>query len=136
METMSLRRTKEKTLVDLPSKTLETVYVELSGEEREIYDHMELRAKAIVTEFIYAEGSLKSYLTVLSALVRLRQICTDVAMCPPNLGDILPVTKIGGKRCVYLSCFLQILFLTPRRTTLTDHMLSYSLLCSTMILMY
>nr|GMC90276.1 putative SWI/SNF-related matrix-associated actin-dependent regulator of chromatin subfamily A member 3-like 1 [Ipomoea batatas] len=95
METMSLRRTKEKTLVDLPSKTLETVYVELSGEEREIYDHMELRAKAIVTEFIYAEGSLKSYLTVLSALVRLRQICTDVAMCPPNLGDILPVTKIG-----------------------------------------
>ncbi|XP_019162927.1 PREDICTED: putative SWI/SNF-related matrix-associated actin-dependent regulator of chromatin subfamily A member 3-like 1 [Ipomoea nil] len=95
MATMSLRRTKEKTLVGLPSKTLETIYVELSGEEREIYEQMELRAKSIVMEYICTEGSMKSYLTVLSALVRLRQICTDIAMCPPDLRDVLPVNKIG-----------------------------------------
>lgn len=96
MATMSLRRTKEKTLVGLPSKTIETIYVELSAEEREIYDQMELKAKRIIAEYINAESSMKSYWTVLSALVRLRQICTDVAMCPPELRDLLPVNKIAG----------------------------------------
>ena len=55
METISLRRTKDKGLIGLPPKTLETCYVELSGEERELYDQMEGEAKSVVRSYIDAE---------------------------------------------------------------------------------
>lgn len=97
MSTMSLRRTKEKALTGLPSKSVETFFVELSVEEREIYDQMESEAKKIVNQYISSDSSMKNYWTVLSVLVRLRQICVDLALCPSDLRSLLPSNKIGGK---------------------------------------
>ncbi|MCD7459825.1 hypothetical protein HAX54_042048 [Datura stramonium] len=96
MSTMSLRRTKEKALTGLPSKSIETFFVELSGEEREIYDQMESEAKKIVNQYISSDSSMKNYWTVLSVIVRLRQICIDLALCPSDLRSLLPSNKIGG----------------------------------------
>ncbi|RID42852.1 hypothetical protein BRARA_J02709 [Brassica rapa] len=48
MATISLRRTKEKSLIGLPPKTVGTCYVELSPEERQLNDHMEGEAKGLV----------------------------------------------------------------------------------------
>lgn len=96
MSTMSLRRTKEKALIGLPSKSIETFFVELSGEEREIYDQMESEAKRIVKQYISSDSSMKNYWTVLSVIVRLRQICIDLALCPSDLRSLLPSNKIGG----------------------------------------
>lgn len=95
MSTMSLRRTKEKALIGLPSKSIETFFVELSGEEREIYDQMESEAKRIVKQYISSDSSMKNYWTVLSVIVRLRQICIDLALCPSDLRSLLPSNKIG-----------------------------------------
>ncbi|CAH9127549.1 unnamed protein product [Cuscuta epithymum] len=94
METLSLRRTKDKTSIGLPAKTIETYFVQLSEEEREIYDKMELRAKKIIKNYMSEESSMKNYWTVVSALVRLRQICADVALVPAEVRDLLPTSQI------------------------------------------
>jgi SWI/SNF-related matrix-associated actin-dependent regulator of chromatin subfamily A3 len=41
MATISLRRIKDKLLNGLPSKTVETVSLQLSGKERELYDRID-----------------------------------------------------------------------------------------------
>ncbi|KAL9373567.1 hypothetical protein Peur_033187 [Populus x canadensis] len=48
MATISLRRIKDKLLNGLPSKTVETVSLQLSGKERELYDRMESSSKDFV----------------------------------------------------------------------------------------
>ncbi|XP_042482056.1 putative SWI/SNF-related matrix-associated actin-dependent regulator of chromatin subfamily A member 3-like 1 [Macadamia integrifolia] len=82
MSTISLRRTKDKNLIELPSKTFETCFVELSPEEREHYNQMEAVAKRVVKEYIRINSVTRNYSTVLSIILRLRQICVDVALCP------------------------------------------------------
>ncbi|KAM7256471.1 hypothetical protein ACFE04_012212 [Oxalis oulophora] len=90
MATISLRRTKEKGLIGLPPKIIETCYLELSRKEREIYDEIEGEAKGVVQEYIHAGRLMRNYSTVLSIILRLRQICTDLALCPSDLKSLLP----------------------------------------------
>ncbi|XP_010514866.2 PREDICTED: putative SWI/SNF-related matrix-associated actin-dependent regulator of chromatin subfamily A member 3-like 1 [Camelina sativa] len=85
MATISLRRTKEQSLIGLPSKSVETCYVELSHEERQLYDHMEGEAKGVVRNLINNGSLMRNYSTVLSIILRLRQLCDDLSLCPPEL---------------------------------------------------
>ncbi|GFY84682.1 DNA/RNA helicase protein [Actinidia rufa] len=94
MATISLRRTKDKGLIGLPPKTIETCFVELSAEERELYDQMENEAKSVVRNYIHADSVARNYSAVLTILLRLRQICTDLALCPSDLKSIFPSTNI------------------------------------------
>ncbi|KAF7144524.1 hypothetical protein RHSIM_Rhsim04G0113800 [Rhododendron simsii] len=94
MATISLRRTKDKGLIGLPPKTVETCFVELSAEERELYDRMESEAKSVVRNYIHTGSVTRNYSTVLSILLRLRQICTDLALCPSDLKSLLPSNNI------------------------------------------
>ncbi|XP_058107417.1 putative SWI/SNF-related matrix-associated actin-dependent regulator of chromatin subfamily A member 3-like 1 isoform X2 [Magnolia sinica] len=99
MGTISLRRTKDShsgngSLVGLPPKTVETCFVELSPEEREQYDKMEFEAKQTVNEYIHAESVMRNYSTVLHIILRLRQICNDVALCPSDVRSLLPSSSI------------------------------------------
>ncbi|KAK6127214.1 hypothetical protein DH2020_039057 [Rehmannia glutinosa] len=94
MSAISLRRTKDKGLVGLPSKSIETYYVNLREEERKVYDQMEEEARNIVKVYISDETVVRNYSTVLSILVRLRQICTDLALCPADLRALLPASQI------------------------------------------
>lgn len=96
MASISLRRTKEKGLVGLPSKTIETFFVDLRDEERRVYDQMEEEARKIVKDYMSNESVVRNYSTVLSILVRLRQICTDLALCPADLRALLPQSRIEG----------------------------------------
>lgn len=96
MATISLRRTKEKGLVGLPSKSIEICFVDLREEERRVYDQMEEEAKKIVKGYLSNESVMRNYSTVLSILVRLRQICTDLALCPADLRALLPQSQIEG----------------------------------------
>lgn len=96
MSAISLRRTKEKGLVGLPSKSIETFYVNLHEEERRVYDQMEEAAMNFVKVYISDESMVRNYSTVLSILVRLRQICTDLALCPVDLRALLPPSQIEG----------------------------------------
>uniref|UniRef100_A0A5B7BKV5 SWI/SNF-related matrix-associated actin-dependent regulator of chromatin subfamily A member 3-like 1 n=1 Tax=Davidia involucrata TaxID=16924 RepID=A0A5B7BKV5_DAVIN len=94
MATISLRRTKDKGVIGLPPKIIETCFVELSGEERELYDQMEGEAKSVVWDYISADSLTSKYSTVLSIILRLRQICTNLALCPSDLRSLLPSNNI------------------------------------------
>ncbi|GMP97869.1 hypothetical protein CsSME_00045965 [Camellia sinensis var. sinensis] len=94
MATISLRRTKDKDLIGLPPKTIEICFVELSAEERELYDQMENEAKSVIENYIHANSVTSNYSTVLSLLLRLRQICTDIALCPADLRSFFPSNNI------------------------------------------
>ncbi|GMJ12165.1 hypothetical protein like AT5G05130 [Hibiscus trionum] len=94
MASISLRRTKGNNLVGLPPKTLQTCYVELSVEERELYDQIEGKAKSVIEEFISNGSLVRNYSTVLGILLRLRQICTSLALLPPDLRALFPSSNI------------------------------------------
>lgn len=96
MAVISLRRTKEKDLIGLPEKTVETCYIELSAEERSLYDQMETEVKSIVRQYIDAGSLSRNYTTMLSIILRLRQICISISLCPPDLKSLLPSNNIEG----------------------------------------
>lgn len=87
MATISLRRTKEKALIALPQKTVHICNVELSIEERQLYDEMEAEAKNYVARYIEKGSVTHNYSTVLSIILRLRQICTHIALSPASLSS-------------------------------------------------
>ncbi|KAL5546718.1 hypothetical protein UlMin_006405 [Ulmus minor] len=94
MATISLRRTKDKALIGLPEKTIETCYLELSQEEREVYERIERVTRTALLGFIDAGSPMSNYTTILSAILRLRQICTDLALCPSDIQSLLPTNNI------------------------------------------
>ncbi|URE38182.1 hypothetical protein MUK42_06738 [Musa troglodytarum] len=103
--TISLRRTKAAEngstgLVGLPSKTIETCFVELSAEEREQYDRLESEAQNTIREYIDADTILHNYSTVLHIILRLRQICNDVALCPSDIKSFLPSNALEGAAAI------------------------------------
>nr|KYP43348.1 Putative SWI/SNF-related matrix-associated actin-dependent regulator of chromatin subfamily A member 3-like 1 [Cajanus cajan] len=81
MDAIALRRTKDVTLAGLPPKTTEVCYVELSLEERELYDQMKEQTKTLLSSFGHEDSLVPQYSAVLSRILRLRQICTDLKLC-------------------------------------------------------
>lgn len=82
MATLSLRRTKDEVLIGLPQKTIETCFVELSSKEHGLYDRMEQEVKSAVEEYFDAGSVMRNYTAVLGIILRLRQICSSMALCP------------------------------------------------------
>ncbi|KHN12164.1 Putative SWI/SNF-related matrix-associated actin-dependent regulator of chromatin subfamily A member 3-like 1, partial [Glycine soja] len=77
MEAIALRRTKDMTLVGLPPKTIEICYVELSFDERQMYDQLKQDTKIFLSRYAHDDSLVPHYSAVLSRILRLRQICTD-----------------------------------------------------------
>lgn len=70
-----LRRTKKEVLKELPDKVEQVVYNEMTNKQTAIYQELLNRVKAEVNELIKNQGFDKSRIQVLSALLKLRQIC-------------------------------------------------------------
>lgn len=79
-----LRRTKEEVLKDLPERIEQTVFVELSNEQRQVYDDFLAGIKGGLLKKVNEEGLAKHRMEVFEAILRLRQIC-----CHPLLVDSL-----------------------------------------------
>jgi superfamily II DNA or RNA helicase len=75
-----LRRTKEQVARDLPEKFEQTIFCELDGPQRSLYDELKEHYRQALLGRIEREGLAKSKLQVLEALLRLRQ-----AACHPGL---------------------------------------------------
>jgi DNA repair protein RAD5 len=81
LEPLVLRRTKTmktpegEALVPLPPRTVTIEEVELSEQERDIYDLIYHRAKRAFNDNIEAGTLLKSYSTIFAQILRLRQTC-------------------------------------------------------------
>ncbi|KAI3993959.1 hypothetical protein MKX01_002972 [Papaver californicum] len=85
MASISLRRHKNDGLVELPHKTVETYFVELSVEERSKYNQMLMDFQNVVQNYIHCDSVVLNYSSLLSIILRLRQICNDVTLCPTEL---------------------------------------------------
>uniref|UniRef100_A0ACD5UJU7 Uncharacterized protein n=1 Tax=Avena sativa TaxID=4498 RepID=A0ACD5UJU7_AVESA len=96
---ISLRRIKDtesgsKSVIALPPKTVVACYIELSAEEREFYDQMELEGRNKMLEFGDRDLISRNYSTVLFFILRLRQLCNDVALCPLDMKSWFPTSSI------------------------------------------
>jgi superfamily II DNA or RNA helicase len=72
-----LRRTKEEVARDLPPKTEIVRPVELGGAQRDLYESLRVAGHAEVRRVIARKGLGGSTITILDALMKLRQVCCD-----------------------------------------------------------
>lgn len=75
-----LRRTKDQVLTELPPKTETLHYCELTEKQKILYKEVAEYSKSEIFKTIDSKGMEKSYFSILTALLRLRQIC-----CHPGL---------------------------------------------------
>ncbi|EKD52316.1 MAG: hypothetical protein ACD_62C00058G0002 [uncultured bacterium] len=75
-----LRRTKDQVLKELPAKTETLHYCELTEKQKLLYREIAEYSKSEIFKNIDSKGVEKSYFSILTALLRLRQIC-----CHPSL---------------------------------------------------
>ncbi len=86
-----LRRTKEQVLTELPKKTEQTLYCDLSPKQKKLYAELRDHYRKSLTAKVKEVGIKRSKIHVLEALLRLRQ-----AACDPRLIDPKQ-TVVGAK---------------------------------------
>src|SRR5690606_25353600 len=72
-----LRRMKDTVAKDLPPKTELVRPVELDGDQRDLYESIRIAAHDQVRQVIRKKGLHGSTITILDALMKLRQVCCD-----------------------------------------------------------
>lgn len=77
-----LRRSKQQVQLSLPEKTVEKVFLPFGPEQKEIYMKMAMTFSRQVEALIQDQGERKAQIAMFSALMRLRQICSDPAAVP------------------------------------------------------
>ena len=75
-----LRRTKEQVAKDLPTKTEQVLYCEMSNHQKRIYDAYRNDLRDEILGLINTQGMQRSQLTILQGLTKLRQICDSPAI--------------------------------------------------------
>lgn len=93
-----LRRLKQDVLRDLPEKTEEVRYVQMTGKQRKLYDGQAIHLRSLLDHQSEEEFN-NSRFQILTELTRLRQICCDPALCFEDYGDggAVPVFLISLK---------------------------------------
>lgn len=92
MRPFILRRTKSQVAKDLPERTEETIWCELQGSQKKLYDELLAHYRATLLDKVRAQGINKSRMNILEALLRLRQ-----AACHPGLLDGTKAAEQGAK---------------------------------------
>lgn len=77
-----LRRTKKEILTELPDKTVSIMKIPFSDEQQKIYRDVALSWNEKVKASINEVGEAKSQMIMLTALLRLRQVCSDPSALP------------------------------------------------------
>ena len=82
-----LRRTKDQVATELPPKTIMVHLIELHSEQKDLYETVRATMDKRVREAIAARGIEQSQIVFLDALLKLRQICCDPRLLPPDFSD-------------------------------------------------
>ncbi|MEP7246907.1 MAG: DEAD/DEAH box helicase [Gammaproteobacteria bacterium] len=119
-----LRRTKDAVAKDLPPKTQIVESIVLDERQRDFYDGIRLAMHRHVREIIEAQGIGRSHITVLDALLKLRQACCDPRLVGKDpetqsvpsakldwLVTVLPELVAEGRRILLFSQFTSMLAL-------------------------
>jgi superfamily II DNA or RNA helicase len=119
-----LRRTKAVVANELPPKVETVMRVELSGKQADLYETIRLGMEKTVREALNTKGLAKSQITILDALLKLRQVCCDPQLLKldaakkvktsaklEQLMEMLPEMLAEGRRILLFSQFTSMLTL-------------------------
>jgi superfamily II DNA or RNA helicase len=119
-----LRRTKALVAKELPPKVETLERVELSGKQADLYETIRLGMEKTVREALNTKGLAKSQITILDALLKLRQVCCDPRLLKlaaaqkvktsaklEQLMELLPEMVAEGRRILLFSQFTSMLTL-------------------------
>jgi superfamily II DNA or RNA helicase len=119
-----LRRTKALVAHELPPKVETIERVELSGKQADLYETIRLGMEKTVREALNTKGLAKSQITILDALMKLRQVCCDPRLLKlaaaqkvktsaklEQLMELLPEMVAEGRRILLFSQFTSMLTL-------------------------
>jgi SNF2 family DNA or RNA helicase len=117
-----LRRRKEEVAAELPPRTEVIKRVQLRGRQRDLYESVRVAADEQVRRILQRKGFAGSQITILDALLKLRQVCCDPyllkGITPPKtmeraklemLRDMLPALVAEGRRILVFSQFTEML---------------------------
>lgn len=96
-----IRRTKEKVAEELPPKSEIVKYAEFGDKQSKLYESIRVTMEKRVREAVLAKGVGSSHITMLDALLKLRQVC-----CDPSLLKLEQAKKI--KESAKLELFLDL----------------------------
>lgn len=98
-----LRRSKAEVLPQLPEKIYQSVFIELSDSQQQIYDSIHQQMSQSLRDNIGCRGLNASRMHILDALTRLRQICCDPRLLPDGLpGESYAEKKLASSKLNYL----------------------------------
>ncbi|NQZ84106.1 MAG: DEAD/DEAH box helicase family protein [Nanoarchaeales archaeon] len=117
-----LRRTKSEVLKELPDKQEQIVYNEMTNKQVTIYNEVLKRLKSDVNDLVDKQGFNKSRIQILSALLKLRQICNhpsladdsfkgkeDISGKHEQFQELLQEVVEGGEKVLVFSQFTKML---------------------------
>ncbi len=94
-----VRRTKSEVAKDLPPKVENVYYCALADEQMELYSMLAKKLKEQIMTSVDEKGIAKSQISILDALLKLRQICCHPRLLKlniPNLDTNLPSGKFDA----------------------------------------
>ena len=117
-----LRRVKKQVLKELPDKQEQVVFSEMTNKQVAIYSEVLERVKNDVNQLIEKQGFNRSRIQVLSALLKLRQICNHPHLIDNSLSidadlsgkygqflELLSEVIVSGKKVLVFSQFTSML---------------------------
>jgi len=123
-----LRRLKRDVAADLPAKLEQVSFCELTPDQRGVYQQVIEASRKEVLAAVGAQGIAKSRMVVLTALLRLRQVCCDLRLLKLDnvkpatasgkldlFGELLEEVIDGGHRVLVFSQFVGMLTLLKER---------------------
>ena len=128
MRPFLLRRLKQEVAKELPAKLEQVSYCELTADQRGVYQQVIEASRREVLSAVGAQGLAKSRMVILTALLRLRQVCCDLRLLKleqvnPStasgkldlFGELLEEVVDGGHRVLVFSQFTTMLALLKER---------------------
>jgi len=117
-----LRRRKQDVATELPPRTEVIKRVKLQGRQRDLYESVRVASDEIVRRLLQRRGFDGALITILDALLKLRQVCCDPRLVKGTktpktmeraklelLRDMLPALVAEGRRVLVFSQFTELL---------------------------
>jgi superfamily II DNA or RNA helicase len=119
-----LRRHKSEVATELPPKVESVMPVAITGKQADLYETIRLAMEVTVRQAMADKGLAKSQITILDALLKLRQVCCDPRLVKTaaaakvktsakldQLMEMLPEMLAEGRRILLFSAFTSMLTL-------------------------
>ncbi len=137
LQPFMLRRTKQEVATELPAKTEIIRSVPLYDKQAALYESIRITMEKKVRDAIADKGLARSHITILDALLKLRQTCCDPRTLSLKeaqkinesakldlLMEMLPEQLEEGRRILVFSQFTKMIALIEKE--LTSHNIGYS----------